>query len=111
MKRKNPPTQQARVLEVLWKKFGGSYVLARQLKLSNSMLNAWKRVTKKVPLTSVGKISRELGVSPFLLNYVEVLEFYGKGPDWEKLILDSRVFTDQQRSYILAGKAPIIPEE
>lgn len=106
-KRLVPPTQQARVLELLWIKYGGSFVLSGILGYSRTTLNAWKRITQKVPLLEVGKVSRALKVRDFLLNYTEVLSFYGEGDTWKSVVMESGKFDNKELKYIFSGKPPV----
>jgi len=101
---KPPKTQQGRVLELLWKKKGGSYTLSREMGLDSSALNVWKRQIGRVPMTHVGQVSRTLKVNKYLLNYTQVFDFFGKGDAFLTVLKNSKLFTEDDIEYILDGK-------
>lgn len=111
IKRAKLKTQQARVLELLWDKYG-SYRLAGQLNYkSKTLLNVWKRTTGCVPLHEVGVIARHLRINKYLLNYEQVYRYEGKGNTFDFYIKDSELFDTHQMEYIFKGTPPCIKED
>ncbi len=98
-----------RLLEVLWKKLGGPHALKRKTGVAAQRFIHWRN-QGKVSLKAVGPISRKLGVDAEALNYKEVGRFYGANARWDMVLAGVAPllgFTDIERDYIEAGKAPL----
>lgn len=99
-------TQQARLLNILWKKHGSNR-LAIKLGFSRSLLNAWKRNLGYVPLVHLGHVSRYLKVDRYLLNYEQMTELMGQHKhNFKEIVIDSELFDTYQMDYIFKGSAP-----
>lgn len=101
--KKIPPTQQGRVLELLWVNLGGPKPVAELLGKSNSICNAWKRITAKVPMKNVMEVAEKLDVSPLLLNYKEVSRVQNSKLSWKEVIEKSGMFDAKDLKYIYEG--------
>lgn len=86
-------TLQLKVLRDILKDKHTEDLLGDVLGITRITLSSWIYTLKHVPLVHVGKVSRLLGISPYVLNYKQVFDFYGEGPTFEEVIKKCKYFS------------------
>jgi hypothetical protein len=100
---------QARMLSVLWDKFGGIKGTSDLLGVPYQNPINW-RLRGFVPLELVGRTARKLGVSKEALNYEGVAGLCGTEFRWDAIVAIN-VPEAGLRKYILAGTHPRTEKE
>lgn len=94
VKKEISDTTQLKVLRDILKDKHTAELLEDVLGITKITLSSWIYTLKHVPLVHVGKVSRLLCISPFVLNYKQVLDFYGEGPSFEEVIKKCKYFSE-----------------
>lgn len=97
----NQEVTQLRILRDILKDKHTAGLLEDVLGITKITLSSWIYTLKHVPLVHVGKVSRLLGISPYVLNYKQVFDFYGEGPTLEDVIKKCKYFSPVDVSRIL----------
>lgn len=103
-------TAQQLVIQFIITHFGGATKLARLIskldgkEVSQQLPVNW-RLRGRVPLETVGEVSRTIGIDKFALNYEQCASFVGHAPAWEDVVA-ALPFSDTLKKRILNAKAP-----
>lgn len=95
---------QSLLLQALWRRSGGSTVVAKKLEVSRQDPMNWKH-RGHVPMRMVGQVARMLKVPQWGLNYSGLRTFHGEAPPW-KDVVKSYKFDKETELKILLGTSP-----
>lgn len=97
----------SRVLDYLFKQYGGTFKLAEDLGVYSQMVSKWI-AQGYVPMKWVGPVSRLLKCDKQALNYEGYISFTGSPVTWMGVVTDI-AFPNHKK--ILEGKHPRTPKE
>lgn len=98
----------SRVLDYLFKQYGGTFKLAEELKIHSQMVSKWIS-QGYVPMKWVGPVSRLIKAPKALLNYEGFVSYTGNQTTWKHWI-NNNVFLNAVEK-LLSGKQPRTPKE
>lgn len=100
-----PPEElmQLRILKKILKDKHVADLLEDNFGYNKILLSSWVYTIKHVPLVHIGRVSRLLKVSPYVLNYKQVFDFYGKGPSFQEILKECTYFSNVEKTRILSG--------
>lgn len=98
----------SRVLDYLFKQYGGTFKLAEDLGIYSQMVSKWIS-QGYVPMKWVGPVSRLLKHNQFLLNYEGMVLLTAKHLEWSSLVICN--IEPHASEKILSAKHPKTPEE
>ena len=98
----------SRMLDYLFKRYGGTFKLAEELGIHSQMVSKWIS-QGYVPMKWVGPVSRLLDCSEYVLNYEGMTLLTGKDFIWSILVRSIENCAAEKK--ILVGKLPRTPKE
>lgn len=100
----------SRVLDYLFKQYGGTFKLAEDLGIYSQMVSKWIS-QGYVPMKWVGPVSRLLKADPLVLNYEGHINYTGYDNSTWKWAVEMCLGTSPAIKKLLEGKTPRTPKE